>query len=182
MLRSLVGSEMCIRDRLRPVRAVVLRSVKTVLIRPSRSWATSSARRRLVQDEGNTKRFLWQRPTLPGTCVPSTIGAGGLDCLVRDGAGYIPSARVTKRNLYVLFSSRVWHPKTEQDVRQNAVSRMRIKPSAISTAKLNTLLCLHPPPIQQVVYLRPYSHEGMGDLILRRASHLDAFSGYRCQT
>ena len=59
---------------------------------------------------------------------------------------------------------------------------MRIKPSAISTAKLNTLLCLHLPPIQQVVYLRPYSHEGMGDLILGRASHLDAFSGYHCQT
>ena len=42
-----------------------------------------------------------------------------------------------------------------------------VKPSTISTAKLNTLLCLHPPPIKQVVFLRSYSLlRGMGDLIL----------------
>ena len=32
-----------------------------------------------------------------------------------------------------------------------------VKPSAISTAKLNALLRLHLRPIKQVVYLRPYS-------------------------
>ena len=58
----------------------------------------------------------------------------------------------------------------------------REKPSCISTASLNTLLCLHASPIKQVVFLRTYPHKEVGDLILRQASHLDAFSGYLCQT
>jgi hypothetical protein len=33
-----------------------------------------------------------------------------------------------------------------------------------------------------VVYLEPYPLEGVGDLILRWASRLDAFSGYPVQT
>jgi hypothetical protein len=60
-------------------------------------------------------------------------------------------------------------------------STPQVKPSAISTAWLNALLHLHLPPIKQVVSLRPYSLR-MRDLILRRVSHLDAFSGYLCQT
>jgi len=44
------------------------------------------------------------------------------------------------------------------------------------------LLRLHRPPIKQVVFLRSYSLNGMRDLILRRVSHLDAFSGYLCRT
>ena len=38
------------------------------------------------------------------------------------------------------------------------------------------------PPIKQVVYLRSYPLNGVGDLILGWASHLDAFSGYPFQT
>ena len=41
--------------------------------------------------------FAWQRPTLPGPCGPSTIGAGGLNGRVRDGNAWFPSAIVTKR-------------------------------------------------------------------------------------
>ena len=55
-------------------------------------------------------------------------------------------------------------------------------PRAISTGLLNTLLCLHIQPINQVVYLGPYPVQLVGDLILRRASRLDAFSGYPFQT
>ena len=61
----------------------------------------------------------------------------------------------------------------------------QVKPSAISTAQLNTLLYLHLRPIKQVVYLRPYPlplRGRMGDLILERASHLDAFSAYPLKT
>jgi hypothetical protein len=36
-----------------------------------------------------------RRPTLPRRCQRSTIGAGGLNCRVRDGNGCDPSARVT---------------------------------------------------------------------------------------
>ena len=56
------------------------------------------------------------------------------------------------------------------------------KPSTISTTWLNALLHLHLSPIKQVVYLRSYSLDGMRNLILRRVSHLDAFSGYLCRT
>jgi hypothetical protein len=40
----------------------------------------------------------------------------------------------------------------------------------------------HIRPINQVVYLDPYSLEGMGGFISRLASRLDAFSGYPIQT
>ena len=55
-------------------------------------------------------------------------------------------------------------------------------PRAISIAQLNTLLCLHLRPINLVVYKCPYSLEGMGYLILRCASRLDAFSVYHIRT
>ncbi len=60
-------------------------------------------------------------------------------------------------------------------------SASRSKPSAISTDWLNALQRVHLPPIEQVVFLRPYPLQ-VRDLILRRVSHLDAFSGYLCQT
>ena len=44
---------------------------------------------------------------------------------------------------------------------------------AISTGQLNALLRLHLRPIDVVVY-----HGPQGDLVLRGASRLDAFSGY----
>ena len=55
-------------------------------------------------------------------------------------------------------------------------------PRPISTGLLNTLLCVHIRPINQVVYLGPYPLEEVGDLILGCASRLDAFSGYHFQT
>ena len=48
-------------------------------------------------------KFLWRRPTLPGTDVPSTIGSGGLNCRVRDGNGCTPSDIVTRKLLIVVF-------------------------------------------------------------------------------
>src|SRR5215210_17717 len=56
------------------------------------------------------------------------------------------------------------------------------RPRAISTGPLNALLRLHVPPINVVVSHGPYSLEGMGSLISRWASRLDAFSGYPIQT
>ena len=47
----------------------------------------------------------------------------------------------------------------------------------ISTARLNTSLCVHLPPIYVVVFNDPH-----GDLILWLASCLDAFSTYPDQT
>ena len=52
----------------------------------------------------------------------------------------------------------------------------------ISTGRLHTLRCFHLRPINPVVYREPYTHEGVGDLIWRKASRLDAFSGYPDRT
>ena len=46
-------------------------------------------------DEGPLARPLdvfRRRPTLPGGCPPSTIGAGGLNCSVRNGKRCTPAA------------------------------------------------------------------------------------------
>ena len=48
---------------------------------------------------------------------------------------------------------------------------------AISTGKLNALPHLHTRPINVVVY-----HGSQRDLVLRRVSRLDAFSGYPVRT
>ena len=55
------------------------------------------------------------------------------------------------------------------------------KPSIISTGLLKPLLTFHLRPIQQVVSLRSYTFPSR-ELILKRVSHLDAFSGYLFRT
>ena len=57
-----------------------------------------------------------------------------------------------------------------------------VKPSTVSTASLNALLRSHVRPIKQLVSLRSYPVNPVGNLILRRASHLDAFSAYPNRT
>ena len=61
-------------------------------------------------------------------------------------------------------------------------SKYPSSPRTISTGPLNALLRLHGRPINLVVYQGPYSLEGMGELISRWASRLDAFSGYPVRT
>ena len=57
----------------------------------------------------------------------------------------------------------------------------RSSPRAISTGRLNTLLCVHRRPINEVVCFGPYS-KWMGDLISGGVSRVDAFSVYLVQT
>jgi hypothetical protein len=54
-------------------------------------------------------------------------------------------------------------------------------PRPISTGLLIALLRLHSRPIDLVVYQGSYSLKGMGELISRLASRLDAFSAYPCR-
>src|SRR5205807_7431870 len=68
---------------------------------------------------------------------------------------------------------------------QNSIATQpafKSRPRAISTGPLSALPRVHVPPIKVVVSDRPYSLEGMGALISRWASRLDAFSGYPIQT
>ena len=55
-------------------------------------------------------------------------------------------------------------------------------PRPISTGLLQTLPSFQIRPINLVVYQGSYSLKGMGELILRPASRLDAFSGYPIHT
>src|SRR3954462_6705416 len=57
-----------------------------------------------------------------------------------------------------------------------------VKPSTISTAQLHWLPSFHLPPIKQVISLWSYPVDPVGNLISRRASHLDAFSAYPNRT
>src|SRR3954454_637436 len=108
-----------------------------------------------------------RRPTLPGDLSPSTIGAGGLNCRVRDGNGCDPTAIATE---ICAFSF-------ENSIASTSVI-VNPSPRPISTGRLNTLLCVHLRPINVVVYHGPYLVDPVGNLILERASHLDAFSAY----
>ena len=69
---------------------------------------------------------------------------------------------------------------------QNRTAPQGIKkpssPRTISTGLLRTSLCFQIRPINLVVYQGPYSLKGMGELISRPASRLDAFSGYPIHT
>ncbi len=56
------------------------------------------------------------------------------------------------------------------------------KPSTISTAQLRPSPDFHMRPIKQVVSLRSYPVDPVGNLISRQASHLDAFSAYPNRT
>ena len=58
----------------------------------------------------------------------------------------------------------------------------KVKPSTISTAQLHLLPSFHMPPIKQVISLRSYPVNPVGNLISRLASHLDAFSAYPNRT
>jgi hypothetical protein len=68
-----------------------------------------------------------------------------------------------------------WSLKTAQNLK---VNKYPSSPRPISTGRLRTLLYFHRRPINLVVYQGSYSLKGMGELISRTASRLDAFSGY----
>src|SRR5215208_7281189 len=116
-------------------------------------------------DEGNGRR-----PTLPGDCSPSTIGASGLNFSVRNGKRCFPAAMTAQVVRLVGLRSKRAHP--QNSIATEACSKSR--PRAISTGPLNTLLCLHVQPIDVVVSHGPYSLEGDGK------PHLEVGFPLRC--
>ncbi len=79
-------------------------------------------------------------------------------------------------NIYIAKKIQV----TKQSLKNSTASTScnNTSPRSISTGRLNTLRCLHVRPINVVTYHGPYPVNPVGDLILERVSHLDAFSGY----
>ena len=104
--------------------------------------------------------------------VPSALA--GLTSLFGMGRGVPPPLSPPK----IVRGAAKAHP--QNSIAASTCSKSR--PRAISTGPLNGLLRLHVPPINVVVSHGPYSLEGMGSLISRWASRLDAFSGYPIQT
>jgi hypothetical protein len=126
-----------------------------------------------------------RRPTLPLRLRSSTIGAGGLNFRVRDGTGCTPSAMATEtacpRRGSAFEDAREGAPRAELGTAIASASE-ESSPRPISTGQLHTSPCFHFPPINLVVCEGPYLIESVGDLISRRASHLDAFSAYPFRT
>jgi hypothetical protein len=116
-----------------------------------------------------------RRPTLPGSLPPSTIGAGGLNFRVRNGNGCDPSAVATETCCHTGGAER--RLLLEDSIASTNIT-VNPSPRPISTGRLHTLPCFHLRPINVVVYHGPYQVDPVGNLILERASHLDAFSAY----
>ena len=103
--------------------------------------------------------------------VPSALW--GLTALFGMGRGVSPSLCATGD-----FAK---PPPVELENRTKPKDEGKNNPSSprpISTGQLSTSLRLHRRPINLVVYQGSYSLKGMGELISRTASRLDAFSGY----
>src|SRR5262245_30479026 len=113
-----------------------------------------------------------RRPTLPGGCPPSTIGAERLNGSVRNGKRCFPLAISPPKGFETASVG------LENRIRPGKKQENPSSPRRISTGLLSALLRLHSRPINLVVYQASYSLEGMGELISRSASRLDAFSGY----
>ncbi len=128
----------------------------------------------------------------------STIGAGGLNFRVRNGNGWDPSAMVTRQFDFsnwwptpVSAGCRGWEElwlscpgsRLLSYLLKGIVREYGQASRKISTGRLNTLPHLDRQPIDQIFSLVPsVSLLEMGCLILRKASHLDAFSGYPVRT
>src|ERR687888_328344 len=133
-----------------------------------------------------------QRAALGGPLKTNQIG-GYL--LSREVALRVPSAQAGLTSLFGMgrgVSPPLWPPKCRgsraaprrapSKLHSGHTQRSKSRPRAISTGPLNALPRLHVPPINVVVSHGSYSLKGMGSLISRWASRLDAFSGYPIQT
>src|SRR5450759_3028767 len=191
--------------RARPARARPYRGVYRGATDPPDATGMA-ARHRTADAPTQETQKSWRRPIFPKGCPLSIFGAGELNFRVRDGNGCGLSARVTRIScVWFAFRQRlcsaqersgrrkrdlqlrvVWASKNAQvdpDPRRwPLVSVGKVKPSTISTAWLHPLPGFHVPPIKQVVSLRSYPVNPVGNLISRRASHLDAFSAYPNRT
>ena len=115
--------------------------------------------------------------------VSSQVSSAACVLTVVFGMGTgVSHRRITTGNLTSAFSTF----KTKHGFHQEAflfyhIFFFRSSPRPISISKLNTLLYLHLRPIYLVVFKGSYFFR-MGNLVLRAASRLDAFSVYPFRT
>ncbi len=104
-----------------------------------------------MRERGERKKKAWQRPTLPGDCSPSTIGAGGLNCRVRDGAGCTPAAYATKTTSCALRFAALKSLAWNNHIRKQALHNTR---TASSPRYGFTHIWKSPRPLVWVSYTR----------------------------
>jgi hypothetical protein len=103
--------------------------------------------------------------------------------LLSQGASpQVPSARVgltgTCSEWERVFPHRYDHRSKSWFQLPKSEHGMTPSPRPISTGQLNTLLCVHFRPIYVIVFHGPYQVNPVGNLILKQASRLYAFSAY----
>ena len=138
-------------------------------------WKVSQGKNKKVEGYKKT----WQRPTLPHTKC-STIGDEAFHGRVRDGNVWVwePPLHGHQESHRVRCGVQCTDGSVSE-LKQQYGQASRL----ISTGRLNTSPCLYLRPIEQMVCLFPSGpSRGRGCLILRRASRLDAFSGYPFRT
>ena len=86
-----------------------------------------------------------------------------------------------ERGAYLRLQNRTVKPQDLAHKRLHPSLTFRSSPRLISIGQLHTLPCFHLRPINDIVYVEPYSFR-MRDLILGGVSRLDAFSVYLVQT
>src|SRR4051812_6536248 len=128
-----------------------------------------------------------RRPTLPHAPACSTIGAEGLNFQVRNGAGCFPFAMVAETLLRcdgrcVGTSSRPYlgNRTVDANIRKQSVERRQALGLLVPVGSCIT--AFHLWPINPVFCWGPYPVDPVRNLILKRASRLDAFSGYHFRT
>ena len=106
--------------------------------------------------------------------LASIIGEEELNFRVRNGIGCDLFSMAARANM-LLYERNI-------ENRDEVVLNLKKDSRTISTGQLNVSLRLHIRPINQVVYLGSLGSNDQGELILRLASRLDAFSGYPFRT
>src|SRR5688500_8120579 len=134
--------------------------------------------------EGGFQSKNRRRPTLPGPRGPSTIGAERLNGSVRNGKRCFPLAIATEFCETGAPRAASRPPERLENCTEATKEDQKTtsSPRPISTGRLRRSLSLYRRPINLVVYQGSYSLKGMGELISRSASRLDAFSGYPIRT
>ena len=120
-----------------------------------------------------------------GTGVASPLESPGSSTSGSVSAGVLPrSVRLARRTWAdtIFDSSRRQGSITRSTATDPWSVAEEVKPSTVSTAQLHPSPDFHMRPIKQVVSLRSYPVDPVGNLISRRASHLDAFSAYPDRT
>ena len=136
---------------------------------------------RAAKHQAALAKYVRRCPTLPQGLPCSTIGAEELNFRVRDGTGCFPFAMAAETlwSCTVARTSRTAQWTAKHVCRKCGVSQAS---RPVSTGQLRALQRFHFRPINPVVYWGPYQVDPEGEFILRRASRLDAFSGYPFQT